>query len=160
MTVSAEQGVVMRALPTGYRFVGALSIAYALVMVTFLAQLATSPVPPPFPARPVEWFLAVTFALGPLVLLPAGVLLVTAKQPATLRRAGLLSAGAGVVLLLKALAVTIGVVQELTHPTDAQSGLVLVFVPMFIMPGSIWAVTLLATGALLVRHPRRRVSAE
>jgi hypothetical protein len=139
----------MAPLPAGYRIVGGLSIAYALVMAGFLALGVFGSGPPPL-RNAVDVLVAVTFVLTPLPLLLAGFLLCS-SQAATRATAWLLFI-AGLLLLAKAAAVTLAVHQALTHPTSSTAGLAVLLVPVIIMPASMWGVVVLFTGVFLGRR--------
>jgi hypothetical protein len=142
-------------LPTGYRAVGWLSIAYALLMGLFVVfGLAITPIVPA-PQDFLDWLAAAVFVISPLGLLLGGCLLLS-NNPPTLGAASLVLIATGVVLFLKAAVVTATTVRELRRPNSSTSVLVIVNVPLLIMPASIWAVTILGTGFLVRRRLRQQ----
>lgn len=140
-------------LPAGYRVVGGLSIAYALVMTAFLVFVAAASEKLPAPAGVLDWLTAAAFILAPVCLLLGGCALF-ARSPGVLRGASAALVAAAAVLLLKAGVVTAGVVQELRAPTSSTGVLVVFNIPLVIMPASIWAVAVLVTGIALGRRLR------
>ena len=96
------------------------------------------------------------FTLTPLPVLLAGILLLTraAQNRATAWIVGI----ASLLLLFKALAVTLWAVQTFAHPKGALDPLAaMIAVPMTIMPSSIWGVIVMGTSIALSRrlqHPK------
>jgi hypothetical protein len=141
--------------------IGGLSIAYALVMGACVALWTRLPGQDYRPiSETVLWMLAGTFVLAPLPLLLGGALLLSGKA-AMLRTASWALGIAGVLLLLKAFAVTLAVGEGLRKSKDPLDVPVFVaFVPFIIMPAAIWGGVVLVTGYLLERRLRREHQAE
>jgi hypothetical protein len=141
----------MEPLPAGYRTVGGLSLAYALIMAGFITLAVLGSGIPPM-KDPADWFVALTLVVTPLPLLVGGFLLCS-NQAAPRATAWILFI-AGLLLLLKAFAVTVLVHQALTHPKGSTAGLAVLLVPAIIMPASIWGTVVLFAGVLLERRVR------
>jgi hypothetical protein len=145
------------AIPTGCRIVGALSIAYGLVMLVCLASLGShlaADVSKGVQVSAKDAPLVGVFTLTPLPVILAGALLITpvAGSRATVWIVGI----AALLLLFKALATTLWVVQTFTQPKDALDPLAAVIaVPMFIMPSSIWGVVMMWTAVSLSGRLRK-----
>src|SRR5262245_43555154 len=105
----------MGTLPVGYRFVGALSIAFALLMGSFVTRIIVDPPDPSFPSNAVDWLLVGVLILAPLPLLLGGALLFSVR-PAALRATPWVLGVASVMLLLKAVVVPLAMIQSLKTP--------------------------------------------
>jgi hypothetical protein len=146
----AGKGVAMHKLPARYRTVGGLSIAYATLMAVFLVfSVSNMPLTgAPKLQHAVDWLVVGAFVLTPLPLLLGGFRLCS-KKAATRETTWLLFI-AGLLLLLKAFALTLALYQELAHTHSGTAGLgAFVALTFIIMPASIWGVVVLFTAALL-----------
>ncbi len=143
----------MDSLPAGYKLVGGLSLGYSFIMAGFLA-LSISSGSATSLTDAVDILVAAMFVLTPAPLFLAGFLLCFSQTAGRLTVWTLLIAG--LLLLAKAAAVTLLVLQALTRPTSSTSVLALVLVPVFIMPASIWGVVVLLTVNLLRNRIRSR----
>ncbi len=143
-------------VPVKSRLVGVLSIVYGLVMLGFLATLASNMAAEAdrktMQTSALDTLFIAAFALTPLPLLLAGILLLTraAQSRMTLWTVGV----ASLLLFFKAAAVTLWAAQTFTHPTkDPLDPLAaMIAVPMTIMPSSIWGVIMMGTALALSRH--------
>jgi hypothetical protein len=146
-------GVAVETLPVGYRVVGGISVAYAVLMGLVLVLVASAALNQSPPRGALDWLGIAAFVLSPVALFTSGCLLFARREPA-LRLSAWASMIAAAVLLCKAGLVSLATVQELQHPTSSTGVLVIFNIPLIIMPASMWAVIVFATGVNLVRRIR------
>jgi len=150
-------------IPTSDRGVGAVSFVYGLVMIAFLVPMGAG-MWADMSRHALQLGAMDVILIGSLILAPVPMLLagirLNMKGAATRANVWLLEIAAAL-LLFKALAVTLWIVQTLNHPKGALDGLAAIaMVPIWIMPSSIWGMILLRTARSLSRRLQGQTRAE